>query len=210
MVLTFWGCSKSTAFFIGDETSQPKGIRTGLEAVNYLLLVMATILAAYSFMLLFQIFHDFTITVALTMAFIVMFVTAVAVVYKLWQICNSKEEHFTLKVQGTWTKVSRGSWVKLRDQDITQAMLTSDYYIHDRNRFGRYGVMLHSLRYITSVVQNPGGPQVFASQDETKLWLSQSSIADQESAACCDTDDSGGFLCCRNCNFKYKSFSTQA
>ena len=157
MVLTFWGCSKSTAFFIGDETSQPKGIRAGLEAVNYLLLVGATILAAYSFMLLFQIFHDFTITVALTMGFIVMFVTAVAVVYKLWQICNSKEEHFTLKVQGTWTKVSRGSWVKLRDQDITQAMLTSDYYIHDRNRFGRYGVMLHSLRYITSVVQNPGG-----------------------------------------------------
>ena len=78
MVLTFWGCSKSTAFFIGDETSQPKGIRTGLEAVNYLFLVGATILAAYSFMLLYQI-NGFTITVAMIMAFIVMFVTAFAI-----------------------------------------------------------------------------------------------------------------------------------
>ena len=84
MVLTFWGCSKSTAFFIGDETSQPKGIRTGLEAVNYLLLVGATILAAYSFMLLYQIFHDFTITVALIMAFIVMFVIAVHSMFLEW------------------------------------------------------------------------------------------------------------------------------
>ena len=227
MVLTFWGCSKRTAFFIGNETSRPKVIRTGLEAVNYLLLVGATILAAYSFMLLHQIFHDFTITVAMIMAFIVMFVTAIAVVYKLWQILNSQEEHFTLKVQGTWTKVSRGSWVKLKDQEVTQAMLTSDHYIHSRKRGGRSvigqgviaasmlaagdsGVSLHALRYATSVVQNPGGPQVFASQDETKLWLSQSSVADQESATCCDTDDSGCFLCCRNCNFKYKSFSTQA
>ena len=154
------------------------------------------------------------------MAFIVMFVTAIAVGYKMWQICNSQEEHFTLKVQGTWTKVSRGSWVMLNDQEVTQAMLTSDYYIHDRKRGGRFmisqgvsaasGVSLHALRYATSVVQNPGGPRVFASQDETNLWLSQSSVADQESAACCDTDESGCFLCCRNCNFKYKSFSTQA
>ena len=151
----------------------------------------------------------------------------VAVVYKLWQIFNSQEEHFSLKVQGTWTKVSKGSWVKLKDQEVTQAMLTSDLYIHSRKRgwlsmisqgasaasmlaAGDSGVNLHALRYATSVVQNPGGPQVFASQDETKLWLSQSSIADQESAACCDTDDSGCFLCCRNCNFKYKSSSTQA
>ena len=83
MVLTFWGCSKCTAFCIGDETSQPRVITTGLEAVNYLFLVGATILAAYSFMLLHQII-GFTITVAMIMAFIVMFVTAVAVVYKLW------------------------------------------------------------------------------------------------------------------------------
>ena len=175
MVLTFWGCSKCTAFFIGD-ASQPRVIKRGLAAVNYFLLVGTTILAAYSFMLLHQIFHDFTITVAMIMAFIVMFVTAIAMVYKLWQICNSQEEHFTLKVQGTWTKVSKGSWVKLKDQEVTQAMLTSDHYIHSRKRGGRSiigqgviaasmlaagdsGVNLQALRYVTSVVRNPGGPQ---------------------------------------------------
>ena len=179
MVLTFLGCAKRTAFFIGDHTSQPRVTRTGLETVNYLLLVGATILAGYSFMLLHQIFNQiigFTKIVAIIMAFIVMFVTAVAVLYKLWQIFNSQEEHFTLKVQGTWTKVSRGSWVKLKDQEVTQAMLTSDYYIHSRKRgggsmigqgvsaarmlaAGDSGVNLQALRYVTSVVRNPGGPQ---------------------------------------------------
>ena len=83
MVLTFWGCSKRTAFFIGDETSQPKVIRRVLEAVNYFLLVGATILAAYSFMLLYQII-GFTIVVAMIMAFIVMFVTAVHSIFLEW------------------------------------------------------------------------------------------------------------------------------
>ena len=83
-MLTFLGCSKCTAFFIGDDNSLPRVINRGLEAVNYLLLVGATILAAYSFILLHQIFHDFTITIAMIMAFIVMFVIAVHSMFLEW------------------------------------------------------------------------------------------------------------------------------
>ena len=103
MVLTFLGCSKCTAFFIGDDTSLPRVINRGLEAVNYLLLVGATILAAYSFILLHQIFHDFTITIAMIMAFIVMFVIAVHSMFLEWWNTTKKSfHHLTKFFMSTW------------------------------------------------------------------------------------------------------------
>ena len=142
--------------------------------------------------------------VSIMLGYIVIALEGIAFLYNLKLFVQNSSQTLKLKVEGSKSKVSQFKWRRV--ENPTYETHSNDNYIHVRTR--NRTIVLEPY-YETHIVSNKEGVMVYAEAESAAKLFEKPSVADRESCACCDTDDSGCFICLSNCNFSYKAFSVQ-